>query len=133
MIETWRTLAVVILLTLSVIDLGATYYYVNKYKKWQPEKPYNLIEKNPLLVFLWNNLGINIGTVVGAIIIWSLIYIVGKSAHPIFIVLLGIFLVYTLFNHYTNIGLLHKLIIKYPLGHLPEKVFGVVQGNNPIK
>lgn len=130
-INNWRMIAVVVLLTLSLVDLGATYYYVSKYKKWQPEKPYNLIENNPLLVFLWNQLGLTLGTIVGAAIIWTLIYIVGKSAHWIVVLILFIFLLYALFNHWTNINLLHKLISRYPNGKLPEEVFGKVIGNNP--
>lgn len=129
MIELWRQWAIGILLLLSVVDIVATYYYVHEYKEWQPDKPYNLIEKNPLLVFLWNNLGLTLGTIVGATVIWTLIFIVGKSAHPVIIGLLFLFLCYALYNHNTNIGLLHKLIDKYPSGHLPEETFGKVVGN----
>lgn len=131
MIENWRVWVIVILLTLSVIDIVATYYYVKTYKDWQPNKPYNLMEKNPLLLFLWNQLGLTLGTIVGAVIIWTLIYIVGKSAHWIVVLLMILFLCYALFNHWTNINLLHKLIEMYPTGHLPEETFGKVIGNNP--
>lgn len=126
----WRLIAIIVLLTLSVIDLGLTYYYINKYKKWQSNKPYNMIELNPLLVVLWNNLGLLIGTILGGIVILTLIYIVAKTAHFVIVILLGLFLLFALFNHYTNINLLHQLIEKYPLGHLPEQVFGKVVGNN---
>ncbi len=131
MIETWRIWVIAILLFLSVTDLGLTYYYVHKYKNWQPEKPYNLIEKNPLLVFLWNTFGLHLGMFIGSVVILSLIYIVGKSAHPIVVGLLFLFLGYALFNHYTNINLLHSLIDKYPTGYLPKETFGNVTGNNP--
>ena len=125
-----RTAIVIILLILSIIDLTATYYYVYKYKQWQPNKPYSLIERNPLLVFLWNNFGLHLGMFIGSVIILSLIYIVGKSAHPLIVGLLFLFLCYEMLNHHNNIGLLGKLINKYPTGHLPEKVFGEVVGNN---
>lgn len=128
--ETWRIYAIVILMTLSALDLSLTAYYVHKYKTWQPNKPYNLIELNPPLVFLWNNLGFWIGHIIGSIIILTLIFIVGKSAHPIVILVIFLFLCYAMFNHYTNITLLHKLIEQYPSGHLPEKIFGIVEGNN---
>ena len=126
----WRTIAIIILLLMSLIDLGATYYYVYKYKQWQPEKPFNLIENNPLLVLLWNMFGLTLGTIIGAVVIWSLIYILARSAHPIVVGIVFLFLCYALFNHWTNLNLLSKLIIKYPTGHLPEKVFGKVIGNN---
>lgn len=128
--EKWRLIAVIALLTLSLIDIVCTYYYVHKYKEWQPDKPYNMIERNPLLVFLWNNLGLLFGTIVGAIIIWTLIFIIVKTAHPIIIGILAFSLSYALFNHSKNINLLIKLIEKYPTGHLPEKIFGKVTGNN---
>jgi uncharacterized protein YacL len=130
MTEPWRVIVIGILLLLSVIDIISTFYYINKYKKWQPNKPYNLIENNPLLVILWNQLGLIAGTIIGALIIWTLIFIVGKTAHPIVIGIVFLMLIYALFNHYTNIGLLHQLIEKYPSGYLPSETFGIVEGNN---
>ena len=126
-----RLIVIIILMTMSVVDLALTYHYVSKYREWQPEKPYNSIENNPLLVFLWNMLGLKLGTFVGSVIILSLIYIIGKTAHPIVIGILFLFLAYALHNHYININLIGSLIEKYPSGHLPEKIFGEVIGNNP--
>ena len=128
--EKWRLYIIIILMTMSVIDLALTYRYVSEYKEWQPEKPYNLIENNPLLVFLWSMLGLKIGTFVGSVIIISLIYIVGKTAHPIVVGLLFVFLTYAIHNHYININLIGDLITKYPSGHLPIEKFGEVIGNN---
>ena len=127
----WRLIVTIILITLSLTDLILTYYYVSKYKKWQPNKPYNLIEKNPLLVFLWNNFGLKIGMIIGSIIILSLIYLVCKSANPIILIILFFLLCWTIgINHIKNINLLKELIIKYPSGYLPKKIFGEVMGNN---
>lgn len=126
----WRIYAIIILVSLSFIDLTATYHYISKYKKWQPDKPYNLIEMNPLLNYLWEKLGFNLGMFVGSVIILALIYIVSKEAHWIVVALLFSFLVFSMFNHYTNTNLLYQLIEKYPLGHLPEETFGKVIGNN---
>ena len=130
MIETWRIWAIVILMSLSIIDLGLTYYYVHQYKQWQPDKPYNLIENNPLLVFLWNIFGLTLGTIIGAVVIWSLIYIIARSAHPIVIGILFLLLCYAFLSHWININLINKLILKYPSGYLPKEVFGEVVGNN---
>ena len=126
----WRIYAIIILMTLSVLDLALTYYYIHSYRNWQSEKPFSLMEKNPLLVFLWNNFGLHLGMLIGSVIILSLIYLVAKTAHPLIVLLLGGFLVFALFNHYTNINLLTKLIEKYPNGKLPEEIFGKVVGNN---
>ncbi len=128
--ENWRFWAIGILLLLSMLDLGLTSYYVSKYKSWQPDKPYNLIENNPLLVFLWNNVGLVLGMIVGAIIIWTLLFVVGKSAHPIVVGLLFLFLCYAMYTHIININLIHALIEKYPSGYLPVETFGEVIGNN---
>ena len=129
--ENWRIWAIVILMSLSLIDLTCTYIYVYKYKQWQESKPYNLIEQNPILVFLWNTFGLHLGMFIGSVIILSLIYVVGRSAHPIVVGILFLFLSYALWNHNSNLGLLHKLIEKYPSGNLPVKTFGEVIGNNP--
>jgi len=126
----WRIYIIIILMILSLTDLILTGYYVHKYRSWQKEKPYKLIELNPLLVFLWTNLGFWLGHIVGSILILSLIYIVGKSAHWIVVLILGLFLLYALQNHFTNINLLHRLIEMYASGHLPRETFGEVIGNN---
>lgn len=131
MIEKWRIWVIAILLVFSLCDLLLTYYYVYEYKKWQPNKPYNLIELNPLLVFLWNTFGLHLGMFIGSVIILSLIYVIARYAHPIVIFLVGASLLFAMFNHFKNINLLTKLIQNYPTGHLPESTFGEVVGSNP--
>lgn len=128
-----RNIIIIILLTLSIIDLTATYIYVRTYRNWQPNKPYNLMENNPLLTFLWNNIGLELGMLVGACIILTLIYLVGKSAWMPLVILLLLVLLYTIYKHYVNFNLLYKLIKMYPSGYLPEAIFGVVIGNNEKK
>jgi len=130
MIENWRQIAIVVILSLGFLDLFLTLFYIYIYKNWQPNKPYSLIEKNPFLVFLWNKLGLFFGSFVGATIILTLQYIITKEAHWIIVGLLFCFLLFTLYNHYTNINLLSSLINKYPEGHLPVETFGKVIGNN---
>lgn len=127
----WRIILIIVIMTLSVIDLSATFYYVSKYKSWQPEKPYKLIELNPLLIFLWTKLGFILGSFVGSVIILSLVYIVVRYSHWTIVGLLLIVLIWTMFNHSNNIQLLWKLMEKYPSGYLPTEIFGVVEGSNP--
>lgn len=129
--DSWRVWAIFLILTLCLVDLLATYYYIGTYKKWQPDKPYKLIEMNPLLRFLWNKFGLHVGMFIGAVVILALNYLVAKEAHWIIVLLLFGFLIFTMYNHYSNTLLLHKLIEQYPLGHLPAAVFGIVPGNNP--
>lgn len=129
----WRFYVLIVIFVMSIIDISLTYYYVNKYKKWQPEKPYKLIELNPILVFLWNNTNLIIGTLVSGVIFLTLDYIIVKDAHWLVVLLLLSFLVFALYNHHNNITLLNKLIEQYPSGYLPESIFGFVEGNNLIK
>lgn len=129
--ENWRIWVVCIIMTLCFIDLCLTYYYVYTYKQWQPNKPYKVIELNPLLSFLWNKFGLFIGMFIGAVVMLALNYIVSKEAHWIVVLLLGLFLCFAMFNHFHNINLLHDLINKYPSGYLPVETFGEVIGSNP--
>jgi len=128
----WRLILIVVLMILSVLDLSATAYYVSKYRSWQENKPYKLIELNPLLVFLWTKLGFFVGMIVGSVVLLSLVYIIGRYSHWIIAVLLLLVLIYQMYNHYNNITLLHQLINQYPSGHLDPAIFGVVEGSNPI-
>ena len=129
----WRQIAIIVILTLCILDLAFTYYYILKYKKWQPDKPYKLMEKNPLLVFCWNKMGLHFGMLVGGIVIIGLNYLVARYAHWSIVLILFLFMMFAMYNHAHNIQLLGKLITKYPSGHLPESIFGVVEGNNKIQ
>ncbi len=127
----WRLYLIITLLILSFLDIILTHQYVYIYKKWQENKPYAMIEKNPLIVFFWNTFGLHLGTFIVAIIILSLVYIIGRYAHPVVGLLLIGALLFAMYNHFTNIPLLNQLIEKYPSGYLDPKVFGEVIGNNP--
>ena len=130
MITNFRLNLIIVMMFLSVIDLSATFFYVSKYRAWQPNKPFSLIELNPLLSFLWNKLGLHLGMIVGGIFILTLTYIISREAHWIIVLILFLFLVFALYNHNNNIHLLNKLIEQYPSGSLPVKTFGEVIGNN---
>ena len=125
-----RTILLIIVITLSVIDLSLTYYYVNTYKEWQPQKPYKMMERNPVLVFLWNTFGLHLGMFIGIAVIFALNYVIAKHAHWGIVLILILILSFTIINHAKNFGLLFKLIERYPAGHLPETIFGKVVGNN---
>jgi len=125
-----RFVVIILVMSLCLADLLLTYYYVNKYKAWQPEKPYKMIELNPLLRICWEKFGLHIGMIIGGVVILALNYIIAKEAHWLIVIILMCVLIYVMFNHVTNIGLLNQLIEKYPSGHLPKEVFGEVIGNN---
>jgi len=125
-----RFLLFILALAWAIADLGLTYIYVKRYKNWQPNKSYNLIEMNPLLVFLWNTLGLNLGMIIGSVIMVSIIYFIAVYTHIALVILLLATQFFALLNHNKNINLLNKLIKKYPDGKLPKETFGKVEGSN---
>ena len=126
----FRFYLIIVIMALCVLDLAFTFYYVHTYKVWQPNKPYKLIELNPILRFLWERMGFMIGSIVSAVILLSLNYIVAKYAHISIAIVLCLVLIWTMYNHAHNTNLLWDLIEKYPSGHLPIETFGEVIGNN---
>lgn len=126
-----RTILIIVIMTLCVLDLVLTYHYVWKYKQWQPNKPYKLIELNPLLRFVWNKLGFHFGMFVAGVLIIGLNYFVARYAHWSVVFILLAFLIFAMYNHAHNTILLYKLIEQYPSGYLPVETFGYVPGNNP--
>ena len=128
--ETYRIILMIVIMILSLTDLIMTGIYVKKYKDWQPNKPYKLIELNPLLVFLWNNLGFLIGMIIGSIVILTLNFIIAKNVYWIIPVIIIIVLILNIINHFKNFNLLFNLIKLYPEGHLPVEIFGNVTGDN---
>ena len=130
MTQDFRFYLTIVIMTLCVLDLAFTFYYVHEYKSWQKNKPYNKIELNPILVFLWNRMGFVVGSFVSAVILLSLNWIVVRYAWIGIPILVCLFLIWAMYNHAHNIQLLWQLIEKYPSGYLDPKVFGNVIGNN---
>jgi len=112
----WRKFIIVLLIVISFLDLASTFYYINSYSEWRPDVPYNQMEANPLLLLLWNNFGLLTGTILGAFIIWILLYIVGKKAHWLIILIVLLALSFGVVNNINHIGMLNKLIELYPTG-----------------
>jgi len=125
-----RLILVIVIMSLSIADLVLTAYYIDTYKKWQPNKPFKLMELNPLLVFLWNRMGFIIGIIVGSVVILSLNFLVSKYSHWVIALILLGFLIYAMITHIHNITLLQKLMEQYPSGYLPPQIFEEVIGNN---
>jgi len=105
-----------IMLFLSSMDLFLTYYYICRYKKWQPNKPYKKMEGNPLLCFLFNKFGHHIGWLIGVMIILFGVYFITIKTHIIIVGILFVLLVMAIIKTIKNIKKLNELIIKYPNG-----------------
>lgn len=94
------------------LDLLLTGYYVYSYKKYAPAREYNKMERNPMLVFLFNHFGILIGLCIGSIIIF-LIWHILISYITIYISFLMMPLYFrAIINHAKNIRMLNNLIEK---------------------
>jgi len=110
----------IILPILSLGDLILTWLYIKKYKQWQPWKPTEKMEKNPLLRYLVDWLGIDIGMLIGSILILGVITYISLSSYWVIKLIVGIILILAIRNTLENNKLLDKLIKKYPDGKLPE-------------
>lgn len=115
--QSWRKYAVILILLLGFIDMATTYYFVDTYSNWQPDRPFEDMEVNPILLYLWNNLGFEFGMAIGFIILMSLNYIVARYAWIGVVLLFVVVLTFTLYNNITNINTLHELIKLYPTGY----------------
>lgn len=54
-------------------DLWATYHYVNEFHKKFPQSDYKTLEANPILRKSWEWFGLNIGMIIGGIIVFTLV------------------------------------------------------------
>lgn len=113
--ENWRKYAIALLLILSVIDITLTFVYLNQYHNWQPDKAFNQMESNPLLLFLINILGLNFGLVIGSIIIWSLLVLIGKKGAWYVVVPVAFVLIFASIITLIHLNMLHELMDKFPI------------------
>lgn len=105
-----------IMVLLSFIDLSLTYFYIKTYSNWIPERLFSEMEQNPLLLFLWNTFGLELGMLFGALIIFSLIYLIGKKANLIIVITVIGVIVFAIFINIQHIIMLLDLIKLYPTG-----------------
>jgi hypothetical protein len=105
-------------LLLSLIDLCLTHYYVSLYKEWDSDRFYNEMEGNPLLCFLFNKFGHDVGIVIGGFIIMFLMYLVVNLANFFFTIILLVVLIIAIVRSIINIEKLKKLMIEYSDGDI---------------
>lgn len=63
----------ILILIMSLIDLGATYFYVSTFHTKFPTLDYTTLEANPILKMAWKNLGLGKGMIVGGLIVFSIL------------------------------------------------------------
>jgi hypothetical protein len=65
----------IIIICMCIVDLLATYNYVNTFNKKFPKLDYKTLEANPILRNSWNLWGLKLGTIIGGTIILGLVVI----------------------------------------------------------
>ena len=92
----------IIIMIMCLIDILATYNYVNTFNKKFPKLDYKTLEANPILRNSWNLFGLKIGTIIGGLIVFSLVVIlsftINKEFQYYFMGVFSMMLVYHLLN-----------------------------------
>lgn len=69
----------IIILVLSLLDLTASYLYLNKFNKIYPEYDATKLEANPILKYSIKNLGIQKGMIIGGLIVFGILLLLVLS------------------------------------------------------
>ena len=112
--QSWRKYAIFFILLLGFLDFSLTYYFVDTYKTWQPDRLFEDMEMNPILITLWNTFGLKLGMLIGMLILLPIQYFIAKKVWIGLVILFGGFLLFIMYNHYINITLLHELMKLHP-------------------
>jgi hypothetical protein len=70
----------IVILVLSLFDLGATYLYVNTFHAKFPQLDYTTLEANPILKTAWKNFGLTKGMIIGGAIVFSILFLIVYGA-----------------------------------------------------
>lgn len=66
----------IIILVMCLIDITATYNYVNTFNKKFPKLDYKSLEANPILRTSWNMFGLKVGSLIGGTIVFLLVFFI---------------------------------------------------------
>lgn len=70
----------IIILVLSLLDLSASYLYITKFHQKFPEQDPTIIEANPILKMAIREFGINVGMLVGGLLVFGIILLLVFNA-----------------------------------------------------
>jgi hypothetical protein len=62
-----------VILIMSIIDIVATYNYVNTFHKKFPKLDYKQLEANMIVRICWNKLGMKLGSIIAGLITFTLL------------------------------------------------------------
>ena len=63
----------ILVMCMSLIDLTATYLYVSTFHSKFPQLDYTTLEANPVLRTAWKTLGLNLGMIIGGLVVFTLL------------------------------------------------------------
>ena len=69
----------IIILVLSLLDLTASYLYLNQFNKMYPKHDATKLEANPILKYSIKNLGIQKGMIIGGLIVFGILLLLVLS------------------------------------------------------
>lgn len=96
------TLIQIAILLLSIIDITATHFYVSTFHAKFPKLDYTQLEANPILRFSWKTFGLKLGSIIGGIIVFSILFLLIYNINPkwqyFFLGMLTMMVVYHLLN-----------------------------------
>lgn len=73
-------LIIIVILVMSILDLGATYAYVNAFHTKFPNLDYTSLEANPILKMAMKQFGLTKGMIIGGIIVFAILLLIVLSA-----------------------------------------------------
>ena len=92
----------ILLLAMSLIDLGATFFYVSTFHTKFPTIDYTTLEANPILRMAWKQFGLHWGMIIGGIIVFGifalLIFTIQDKWKQFFAGALSMMIIYHILN-----------------------------------
>jgi hypothetical protein len=92
----------IIILILSIIDITATHFYVSTFHAKFPQLDYTTLEANPILRFSWKTFGLKLGSIIGGVIVFSIlamiVYNMNNNWQYFFLGLLTMMVIYHSLN-----------------------------------
>ena len=94
---------------MSLIDLGTTYLYANSFHNKFPKLDYTILEANPIIKYSWKTLGLNLGMIVGGLIIFAILFLITMNLSEKWLwYLMGVFTMMIIY-HFLNFSQLAAL------------------------
>lgn len=99
----------ILIMVMSLIDLGATYFYVSTFHTKFPQLDYTSLEANPILRMSWKQFGLNTGMIVGGLVVFALLSLVALTAPEKWQIYLAGVLSMMIIYHFLNFSQLAAL------------------------